>query len=1073
MSKLKDTIKKSKILNPIAHEMYYKYQDTRDSIKESAVWKKVNKAHPQQKEIKADIADLKHTWAFNAGDIFAGNPKWLFIYICKYRKDIEAYWICDSEKTVEQIKSLGYNAYTFKSHAAIKLQQRTGVFCVEQVKEQIPSNMPDDVILLNLYHGVGCKTIEKFVDFGFLTRRIAKKYITYNDFYYTHMLFLVTSPLMEEHFAKQMGLSKDNLIRAGYPRCMYQNTYEPISTFDGDILKKRGLPENTRIAAYVPTYRDDAEFDFWGNAIPDFDSLIKTLKNENILLIMKLHPQMINNPVYKNIQQKYKQEKHLMFWDNANDFYEIFPRIDVGIVDYSSIYYDMLAGGVKHFIRYFFDYEDKDKNLRDFVYDPEEMTSGTMCKSFDELLSSLEHIGDVEDAEGDRIYDLFWKYAEPDSFEKIVEAALNFIPKKESDLPTLYSYDIFDTLIARKVLQPKGIFFQVRYKMRNSEIPFPGYLTANYAAVREFCESNAREYYSKSLEFRKDNRREITHDMIFNRMQDLYEITDEQCELLKKWELEAELDNVIPCREKIDELLKRKHRGDRVLLLSDMYLDKEFIRKLLAKADPELAELPLFLSSDYGVQKTTGLLYLEAYLSEKPYQYKKWIHYGDNANADGKCAESLGITPKIHEIPQFNDYEKNLVSTVNSYDSYLMAAELCRFGTKLTEPKDRFVYSFVSLCFVPYINQVINRAMRMGLQTLYFISRDGYHLKRIADTIISEKKLPIKTKYIYGSRNAWRIPSFIDGVDDEFFSTVGNFVQVNTYHALLDALQLKDKEFAGFFPQYASLRTASIIPAKKRDEITESAKGNADYRKFLLDKAEKTRPIVLDYLKQEIDFSEKFAFVEYWGRGYTQTCFTRLLGLAAGNREMDDIFFYARSIYPSIGHDIRYNFAGKTVSLHFVEAIFANMPYNTVVEYKRVDGRVEPVKQKRTFDNGLYMAMRELLPEFARNYCRIEFLDQERLDRELFDFVLKYYSEHQDDPLLSECIGSLVDSIGIYGKQRPFAPPVTRGMINKIYAGENPQLLTSSYEMTKARSNPRLAAKFQYLTVTRKQRKKK
>ena len=1072
MSKLKETIKNSKILNPIAHEMYYKYQDARDSIKDSAVWQKVNKPH-QVKEERKDISGLKHTWAFNSGNNFSGNPKWLFIYICKYRPDIEAYWICDSDKTVEQIRSLGYNAYTFNSHAAVKLQQRTGVFCVEQVKEQIPTNMPKDVILLNLYHGVGCKTIEKFVDFGFLTQRIAKKYITYNDYYYTHMLFLVTSPLMEEHFAKQMGLDKANLIRAGYPRCMYQNTYEPIATFDGDILRQRGLPENTRIAAYVPTYRDDEGFNFWENAVPDFDALIKTLKNENILLIFKLHPQMIDDPVYKNIEEKYKQEKNILFWDNSNDFYEIFPKIDVGIVDYSSIYYDMLAGGVDHFIRYFFDYEDKDKNLRDFVYDPEEMTSGVMCKNFDELLSALEHLEENEEADKDRIYDLFWKYAEPDSLEKIIEKTLAFIPKQESDLPTLYSYDIFDTLIARKVLQPRGIFFQVRYMMRHSEIHFPDYLTANYPEVREFCESNAREYYSKSLEFRKDNRREITHDMIFRRMQDLYEITDEQCELLKKWECDAELENVVPCKDKIKEVLERKHKGDRVILLSDMYLEKDFIRKLLEKADPELAELPLFLSSDYGVQKTTSLLYLEAYLSEKPYQYKQWIHFGDNAFADGKCAENMGITPVLHEIPKFNDYEQSLVDTVNSYDSYLTAAGLCRYREKLTSDKEKFVYSFVALCFVPYINWVIKRAEKLGINTLYFISRDGYHLKRIADAIISERELPIKTKYIYGSRNAWRIPSFVDGIDDEFFSTVGNFGQVNTYHALIDALQLNDKEFSELFPQYNGLRKASIIPAKKRDEVVEAAKGNEDYKRFLLEKSEKTRPIVIDYLKQEIDFSEKYAFVEYWGRGYTQTCFTRLLRLAAGRNDEDDIFFYARSIYPSIGHDIRYNFASKAVSLVFVEALFANMPYNTVEEYEKKGEVIEPVKNKRSMDKELYAAMKKLLPEFARKYCRTKFLDGDRLDRELFDFALTFYNGHQDDPLLSECIGSLIDSIGIYGRQRPFAPPVTREMINKIYAGESPKLLTSSFEMTKARSNPRLAAKFHYLTVTRKQRNKK
>ena len=62
---------------------------------------------------------------------------------------------------------------------------------------------------------------------------------------------------------------------------------------------------------------------------------------------------------------------------------------------------------------------------------------------------------------------------------------------------------------------------------------------------------------------------------------------------------------------------------------------------------------------------------------------------------------------------------------------------------------DDFVISFVSLCFVPYVDWVLRDAERRGYKTLYFISRDGHHLKRIADAIIDERNLDIKTKYIY------------------------------------------------------------------------------------------------------------------------------------------------------------------------------------------------------------------------------------------------------------------------------------------------------------------------------------
>ncbi len=81
------------------------------------------------------------------------------------------------------------------------------------------------------------------------------------------------------------------------------------------------------------------------------------------------------------------------------------------------------------------------------------------------------------------------------------------------------------------------------------------------------------------------------------------------------------------------------------------------------------------------------------------------------------------------------------------------------------------------------------------------------------------------------------------------------------------------------------------------------------------------RVIVSDYLRQEIDFNEPFAFVEYWGRGYTQDCLTRLLADAAGH-EVDDPMYYVRSIYPTIGKSIRYNYTCNTHSVVFLQNPF-------------------------------------------------------------------------------------------------------------------------------------------------------
>src|SRR5699024_7124070 len=88
---------------------------------------------------------------------------------------------------------------------------------------------------------------------------------------------------------------------------------------------------------------------------------------------------------------------------------------------------------------------------------------------------------------------------------------------------------------------------------------------------------------------------------------------------------------------------------------------------------------------------------------------------------------------------------------------------------------------------------VLQHALKHGYKDLYFISRDGYFLKKIADVLINKLKLPLNTKYIYGSRKAWRVASFINEIDEESFTPFGMFANIDTFEELILSSQL-DKE---------------------------------------------------------------------------------------------------------------------------------------------------------------------------------------------------------------------------------------------------------------------------------------
>jgi len=157
---------------------------------------------------------------------------------------------------------------------------------------------------------------------------------------------------------------------------------------------------------------------FFGEAIPDFSLLLEKLQKNNILLIIKMHYLVKEDVQYLNIKNKYKNNPNIIFWDEEKDIYELFEDIDIGIVDYSSIYYDLLASGVTKFIRYIYDYEKYISN-RNLIENYDENTSGIISNDFNELLDALDNIRCYEEDDDNlkHLKEKFWSY-DKGSFDK-------------------------------------------------------------------------------------------------------------------------------------------------------------------------------------------------------------------------------------------------------------------------------------------------------------------------------------------------------------------------------------------------------------------------------------------------------------------------------------------------------------------------------------------------------------------------------------------------------------------------------------------------------------------------------
>lgn len=313
----------------------------------------------------------------------------------------------------------------------------------------------------------------------------------------------------------------------------------------------------------------------------------------------------------------------------------------------------------------------------------------------------------------------------------------------------MYSFDVYDTIITRRVYEPKGIWELMSFILLQDGDKWDLNLQfkIDFAYIRSDAEKQAR----------KKDSYEITIDDIYNVIKKNHNLSSELCFRLKQLEMQCELKNTIVIKENIDKIIKLKELDEQIVLISDMYLPKSFFVELFEKVCPMLNDLKLYLSCDIGFTKVSGLMY--EYVSEQEnVQYSQWIHEGDNIVSDVNVPELYGISTVFYTKEENTDLIKRMEGIVMHYSSILrqyLLGLISRIGVN-TSRGYRIGYGFVGIALYTYVDWILKQASGRNIKRLYFIARDGFILKRIADVIIKEYELDIKTFYLYGSRNAWR-----------------------------------------------------------------------------------------------------------------------------------------------------------------------------------------------------------------------------------------------------------------------------------------------------------------------------
>ena len=531
------------------------------------------------------------------------------------------------------------------------------------------------------------------------------------------------------------------------------------------------------------------------------------------------------------------------------------------------------------------------------------------------------------------------------------QLSLYYLKNKENVLKDLENYDIitfdiFDTLITRKIYNPDDLFLIMEKRIRKSGINIE-----NFKKLRKDAELNVR--------VKKNFENDCSIDEIYNEFINLTGISKEQTDLVKNIEFNTELEFCIPRREVLDLYNSLLKKSKKIVLISDMYLTKDMLNSILNNCG-YYNYFELLVSSEVGYRKDNGTMW--KYFKDK-YGVCNTIHVGDNEESD--IHKPLELGQNVYHLMQGKKmyYASNyyLNKELNLNESVIMGSVINKGlfnspfamykNSKNSIVKDEFTYGYSILgpIIFEYLRWIINSVKNKPNEVLLFASREGWYLRRIYEHIISkledENLANIENHYFYISRRAISVAQ-IEKIEDIFEimkkSFKGTLREVMYYRLGFKIDDLEDKIIE--LPRDYELVKNVII--QNYPKIMEQVKYEKE--NYLL------------YIKNTLgDYKDKN--INFLDLGYSGTA-QYYLSLLMNKKIKGKYFVISENIKPlGIGcevescyneniYDISEIISNPIYSESILIEAFLTAPQGQLQYFKNEDNKIEPVFN---FDNNL------------------------------------------------------------------------------------------------------------------------
>lgn len=416
--------------------------------------------------------------------------------------------------------------------------------------------------------------------------------------------------------------------------------------------------------------------------------------------------------------------------------------------------------------------------------------------------------------------------------------------KKKIENKEVVSFDIFDTLLLRKVFYQIDVFRLIEKRIR-TELN----LDIDFIELRKKAIANLNEPTLDEIYFEIGKNSSVSTDLL-NR--------------IKEMEIETELEIVVP-RIDILKLYKKISRKKEVFLISDMYYSKSVMQRILRKIGVIIDSDHILVSCELKKTKADGSLW--KYYKDSCLKGKSAIHIGDNIKSD--C-----FIPREYEIDSFyimnvNDMlEKSSIGNISSKINSLYAS-ICigiisskifnsPFALNKTKGKIDFINNrlFGEFLFGPVVYSfmlwLLIEARKLKIDTLLFFGREGYLLirayKKLRKLLVLNNLHFPEAKYLEISRRAVMNASVESNED---FEEILRFPYSGTIHDYLKSrFNIKVNNYS------TDLEERMTFVREKKDLIMKVIK--------------KERIGYLKYLSKVLSKCGHFGIIDSWYYGNNQ-----------------------------------------------------------------------------------------------------------------------------------------------------------------------------------------------------------